>query len=176
MVKLRKENSEGSILSLVGFQTKLTYLEQARIFRMIPVLNHAEFAKFGSVHRNTFIDSPKLLNLFPQLKNYENIFFASQITGVEGYMASAASGIYAGLNAVLKIKNKTMMSLDNRSMIGGLINYMTTENKHFQPMSENFGLLQRIKMRNKAQRREKLAEISVDYIKNWRKSYESAID
>lgn len=77
---------------------------------------------------------------------------------------------------MLKIKNRAMMSLENRSMIGGLINYITTENKHFQPMSENFGLLQRIKMRNKAQRREKLAEIAVDYTKNWRKSYEGAIN
>lgn len=176
VVQLRKENSEGTILSLVGFQTKLTYAEQLRIFRMIPALNRVEFAKLGSVHRNTFIDSPKLLNQFLQLKNYRNIFFAGQITGAEGYMASAASGIYAGINAALRIKNKAMMSLDNRSMIGGLINYIISENAHFQPMSENFGLLKHIKMKNKAQRREKSAEIAVDYVKNWRKLYESAID
>ncbi len=176
VVQLRKENSEGTILSLVGFQTKLTYAEQLRTFRMIPALNRAEFAKLGSVHRNTFIDSPKLLNQFLQLKDYKNIFFAGQITGAEGYMASAATGIYAGINAALKIKNKTMMSLDNRSMIGGIINYIISENEHFQPMSENFGLIKHIKMRNKAQRREKSAEIAVDYIKNWRKLYESAID
>ncbi len=175
VVQLRKENREGSLLSLVGFQTKLTYKEQKRVFSLIPALKNAEFAKLGSLHKNTFIDSPKLLNHFLQLKNRQNIFFAGQITGVEGYMASAATGIFAGMNIALLVKGKNMMNLPKNTMLNGLVEYITTKEGEFQPMSENFGLVEPIKMKNKKLRREKQAEIAIEHMKKWREDYESII-
>ncbi len=173
VVQLRKENKEGSLLGLVGFQTKLTYKEQKRVFSLIPALKNAEFAKLGSLHKNTFIDSPTLLNCFLQLKKKKNLFFAGQITGVEGYMASASSGIYAGLSVNAFLKNKKFECLPKESMLGGLINYITTKEEDFQPMSENFGFINVGKIRNKKQKREKQAEIALDNIKKWREKYES---
>ncbi len=174
VVQLRKENKEGSLLGLVGFQTKLTYPEQKRVFRLIPALKNAEFAKLGSLHRNTFINSPKVLNGFLQMKNRKNIFFAGQITGVEGYMASAASGIYVGMNVALMLNGKDMLSLPKESMLGGLINYVSEKDGEFQPMSENFGFISVGKIRNKKEKRKKQAEIAINNIKQWRERYESS--
>ncbi len=175
VVQLRKENREASLLGLVGFQTKLTYQEQKRVFRLIPALENAEFAKLGSLHRNTFINSPNILNQFLRMKQYNNIIFAGQITGVEGYMASSASGIYAGLSAVALIKGIDMEPLPKDSMIGGLIDYITTKEGDFQPMSENFGFINVEKVRNKKEKRKKQANIAINNIMRWREMYEGTI-
>ena len=173
VVQLRRENREGTLLGIVGFQTKLTYKEQKRVFRLIPALWQAEFAKLGSLHKNTFINSPKVLNSFLQLKEADNIFFAGQITGVEGYMASAASGIYAGMCAALFAEGKKMPIPNKNSMIGGLVDYITTKEGDFQPISENFGFINIGKTKNKRQKREKQSELAISNIKKWREEYES---
>ncbi len=177
VVQLRKENKEGTLLGIVGFQTKLTYKEQKRVLKIIPALKNAEFAKLGSLHKNTFINSPKLLNCLLQLKNKKNIFFAGQITGVEGYMASAASGLYAGMSVAAYLKNKTIKCLPKESMLGGLIHYITQRDGQFQPMSENFGFVNiEKKIKNKQQKREEQAKIAINNIKKWREEYESDTD
>ena len=173
VVQLRKENKEGTLLSLVGFQTKLTYPEQKRIFRLIPALKNAEFAKLGSLHRNTFIDSPRLLNIFLQSKKKPNVFFAGQITGVEGYMASAASGIYVGMNVALKLKKNKMLEPPENTMFGGLIRYITSKEGEFQPISENFGFIEVGKVKNKKKKRELQAKVAIENTKQWREKYES---
>ncbi len=176
VIQLRKENKEGTLLGLVGFQTKLTYPEQKRIFGMIPALKNAEFAKLGSLHRNTFINSPTLLNDFLQMEKYDNIFFAGQITGVEGYMASAASGIYVGMNAALLAKGKQMKALPKNSMLGGLVHHITTKEGEFQPISENFGFIDIGKVRNKKEKRKQQSAVAVENIKQWREKYECSSD
>lgn len=156
VVQLRKENIEGTLLSLVGFQTKLKYQEQKRVFRLIPALREAEFVKLGSIHRNTFIQSQKLLKPTLQLRLNPNILFAGQITGVEGYMASAATGIIAGINTVRILKGLEPVTPPKESMIGGLINYITTAKNELQPMGPNFALLPEleIKVKDKEKRKE----------------------
>ncbi len=142
VVQLRKENSEGTMFNLVGFQTNLKFGEQKRVFSLIPGLNNAEFVRYGVMHRNTFINSPKLLNRDLSLKKNKNIFFAGQLSGVEGYMESASSGIIAGINAVKKLKGEKPLILPNFTMIGALLNYITDESvTNFQPMGANFGIL-----------------------------------
>ena len=141
-VQLRRENSEGTLYNLVGFQTNLKFPEQKRVFSMIPGLENAEFMRYGVMHRNTFINSPKLLNRDLSLKSNDNIFFAGQISGVEGYMESAASGIIAGINAVAKLVGKKPLILPRFSMIGALLQYITDKDvENFQPMGANFGIL-----------------------------------
>jgi methylenetetrahydrofolate--tRNA-(uracil-5-)-methyltransferase len=144
VVQLRRENISGTLFNLVGFQTKLTWPEQQRIFRLIPGLENAGFARYGSIHRNTYINSPSLLNHSLQLKNNENIFFAGQITGVEGYVESAAMGLLAGLNAAYLLEGKEMKPPPEATAMGALLNYITaTENtENFQPMNINFGILE----------------------------------
>jgi methylenetetrahydrofolate--tRNA-(uracil-5-)-methyltransferase len=128
---------------MVGFQTKLTWPEQKRIFRLIPGLENAQFARYGSIHRNTFIHSPSLLIPSLQLKNNENIFFAGQITGVEGYTESAAMGLLAGLNAAFTIEEKILQPPPAKTAIGALLHYIVSaeSTNRFQPMNINFGLL-----------------------------------
>jgi len=141
VVQLRMENNSATMYNIVGFQTKLTYPEQRKVFRMIPGLENAEFFRYGSIHRNTYIRSPELLNEFLQLKNIPNIFFAGQITGVEGYVESAATGIIAGINAARKILNKELTPVPRGSSIGSLISYITGfTGKNFQPININFGI------------------------------------
>ncbi len=142
VVQLRKENKEGTILSLVGFQTKLTYKEQLRIFRLIPALKNAEFAKLGSMHRNTYLQSQHLLTRYLNLKSFPSIFFAGQITGVEGYMASAATGLFVGINVSRLLKKKELLELPKDTMLGSLINYITQPKDYLQPMGPNFGLIE----------------------------------
>ncbi|WP_025209842.1 methylenetetrahydrofolate--tRNA-(uracil(54)-C(5))-methyltransferase (FADH(2)-oxidizing) TrmFO [Hippea sp. KM1] len=173
VVQLRKENKEGTLLSIVGFQTKLTYPEQKRVFRLIPALRNAEFAKLGSLHRNTFIDSPRLLNEFLQLKGAGHIFFAGQITGVEGYMASAVSGIYVGMNIALKMKRGKMMKPPRNTMFGGLIYHITEKEGQFQPISENFGFIDVGNVRPKKKKREVQAKTAIENTRIWREEYES---
>lgn len=171
VVQLRKENIEGSLLSLVGFQTKLKYSEQKRIFRLIPALKDAEFVKLGSIHRNTFIQSQKVLLPTLQLKSNLNILFAGQITGVEGYMPSAATGIIAGINAVKLLKDENPITPPKTTMIGGLINYITTAKNELQPMGANFALLPELdkKIKNKEERKKAKAQRAIqdmeDFIK-----------
>ena len=166
VVQLRKENRDGTLYNLVGFQTNLKFGEQKRVFSMIPALKNAEFVRYGVMHRNSFINSPKLLNKDLSLKKYENIFFAGQLSGVEGYMESAASGIIAAINAVNKSQNKEPLILPKFSMIGALLNYITDETvENFQPMGANFGILPSldIHIRDKKERYAALAKRSLDY-------------
>jgi methylenetetrahydrofolate--tRNA-(uracil-5-)-methyltransferase len=141
VVQLRQENSAATLFNMVGFQTKLTRPEQARIFRTIPGLEKAQFARFGSMHRNTFINSPILLKHTLQLRVYDNIFFAGQITGVEGYVESASMGLIAGLSAHFMASGREMPALPDTTAHGSLIHYITrAEHKTFQPMNVNFGI------------------------------------
>jgi len=142
VVQLRLENERGTALNLVGFQTKLKWKEQERIFRMIPGLENASFLRFGSMHRNTFIHSPTLLEKTLQFKKELRIFFAGQITGVEGYVESTAMGLIAGINAACLVQNKSLMVPPETTAIGGLVHYVTNQqNREFQPMNVNFGIL-----------------------------------
>jgi len=141
VIQLRCENKEASMYNIVGFQTKLKYPEQRRVFRMIPGLENAEFMRFGSIHRNTYINSPKLMRPTLQVKDNDLLFFAGQILGVEGYVESAAMGILSGMNAAKLILNEPLIIPPRETAIGALIKYITdTEVKNFQPMNINFGL------------------------------------
>ena len=142
VVQLRSENKEGTLYNLVGFQTNLKFPEQKRVFSMIPGLNNAEFIRYGVMHRNSFIDSPRILSKNLSLISNQNVFFAGQITGVEGYMESAACGIIAGINAVRFLNNEEPLVLPNVTMIGALLNHITdTTVVNFQPMGANFGIM-----------------------------------
>ncbi len=142
VLQLRKETKSGEMYNLVGFQTNLKFPEQQRVFGLIPALKNAEYHRFGVMHRNTFINSPKLLNADFSLKTSPNVFFAGQITGVEGYMESASSGLLAGVNAYLYAVGKKTAVLPECTMIGALARYISDENvTDFQPMGANFGVL-----------------------------------
>lgn len=141
-VQLRRENAAATLFNLVGFQTNLKFPEQKRVFSMIPGLEHAEFVRYGVMHRNTFINSPKLLGHDLSLKSDENVFFAGQLSGVEGYMESAASGIIAGINAASRLTGKKSLVLPDYTMTGALLSYITNPSvENFQPMGANFGIL-----------------------------------
>lgn len=167
VVQLRQDNEAGTLYNLVGFQTNLKFGEQKRVFSMIPGLENAEFVKYGVMHRNTYINSPVLLNSTFNLKNKTNIFFAGQITGVEGYVESIASGLSAGINAVNVYKNKDAVEFSEETVIGALSKYISTPNKRFQPMNANFGILPPLeqKIRDKHERYKKQAERSLENIK-----------
>ncbi len=155
VLQLRKENADGTLLNLVGFQTNLKFGEQKRVFSMIPALKNAEFVRYGVMHRNTFIDSPRLLNADYSFRNKEGLYFAGQITGVEGYMESASSGILAGLNAARYIKGEEPLILKNTTMMGALAEHASASpSKDFQPMGANFGILPPLpeKIRDKRER------------------------
>jgi methylenetetrahydrofolate--tRNA-(uracil-5-)-methyltransferase len=142
VVQLRQENQEGTLYNLVGFQTKMTYPEQRRVFAIIPGLEKAEFVRLGSLHRNTFINSPEHLLPTLQWRQRSNLFFAGQITGVEGYIESAATGLLAGINAARFISEKPLVVPPPTTALGALLRYITEpERKGFQPMNVNFGLL-----------------------------------
>ena len=172
IVQLRQDNSEGTLYNMVGFQTNLKFGEQKRVFSMIPGLENAEFIKYGVMHRNTFINSPELLDNTYNLKQNPNIYFAGQITGVEGYVESIASGMVAGLNAVIDFKNKNAKTRGNKkifpkeTIIGALADYISTENQNFQPMNANFGILPPLeqKIKDKQERYKKMAERSLSRI------------
>ncbi|MBP1577357.1 MAG: methylenetetrahydrofolate--tRNA-(uracil(54)-C(5))-methyltransferase (FADH(2)-oxidizing) TrmFO [Oscillospiraceae bacterium] len=165
VVQLRAENREGTLYNLVGFQTNLKFGEQKRVFSMIPGLENAVFARYGVMHRNTFIDSPRLLDGYQRLKAEPRIRFAGQITGVEGYIESAASGIWAGISLYRELRGKEPIVLPRESMIGALMRYITDKNvKDFQPMGSNMGILPPLedKIRDKQQRYAALAQRSLD--------------
>lgn len=142
VVQLRQDNLAGSLYNLVGFQTNLKYPEQKRVFRLIPGLEQAEFMRYGQMHRNTFLSAPKLLRPTLQYKDRDDLFFAGQITGVEGYMGNIATGLLAGINAARVFHNQEPISLPGTSMLGALCHYVThADLKDFQPMKANFGIL-----------------------------------
>ena len=141
VVQLRQDDKNGTIYNIVGFQTNLKYGEQKRVFSMIPGLENAEFMKYGVMHRNTFINSTKLLDNTYNLKSNSNVFFAGQITGVEGYVESISSGLVAGLNAVATLNEHGKIVFSDLTMIGALAEYISTPNEKFQPMNANFGIL-----------------------------------
>lgn len=165
-VQLRSENAEGTMYNLVGFQTNLKFTEQKRVFSMIPGLKNAEFVRYGVMHRNSFIDSPRVLSNALSLKEHPNIFFAGQISGVEGYMESAASGIMCGINAVNYLLGKEPLVLPSFTMIGALVGYITDSTvTDFQPMGANFGVLPKLNehIRDKKERYAALSALSMDW-------------
>lgn len=167
IVQLRQDNTSGTLYNMVGFQTNLKFGEQKRVFSLIPGLENAEFVKYGVMHRNTFINSPELLDNTYNLKAKSNIYFAGQITGVEGYVESIASGLVAGLNAVAKFNNTEKITFPNETVIGALSSYISTENTKFQPMNANFGILPPLeeKIKDKIQRYIKMAERALKNLK-----------
>ena len=181
IVQLRQDNSKGNLFNMVGFQTNLKFGEQKRVFRLIPGLENAEFTKYGVMHRNTFINSPELLDETYNLRKNENIFFAGQITGVEGYVESIASGLVAGLNAIKKFEtgenNNEIEKIifPQETMIGALSKYIATPNKNFQPMNANFGILPDLeeKIKDKKEKYGKLADRALEKIENNAKYYKN---
>jgi methylenetetrahydrofolate--tRNA-(uracil-5-)-methyltransferase len=169
VIQLRKETVEATLYNLVGFQTKLTWPEQKRIFRMIPGLEQAEFARLGSMHRNTFINSPALLLPTFQLKSDPRIIFAGQITGVEGYVESAGSGFLAGVNAALLASGESPLLPPSGTALGALVRHITNaEVKHFQPMNVNYGLFPELGGRvKKKERRGALAARALAELDIW---------
>ena len=180
IVQLRKEDLEGKLLNMVGFQTNLKWSEQKRIFRMIPGLEKAEFVRFGVMHRNTFLESPNLLLPTLQFLKRETLLAAGQITGTEGYAAAAAGGLLAGLNAALLAKNKSPITFPNESMIGSLINFISNrneinpnqKNKNFQPMPASFGLIPKLnnRIKDKKLRYKAYQERSLSVLQGFKKA------
>ena len=168
VVQLRQDNREATLYNMVGFQTNLKWPEQKRVFSMIPGLEHAEFVRYGVMHRNTYIQAPKVLDRFYRMKEYEKVFFAGQITGVEGYVESASSGIMAGFNMARMINGEKMLEPSSKTCIGALPLYITNESLgRLQPMNANFGIIdswsERVK--GKAERYRLIAQRSLDYLK-----------
>jgi methylenetetrahydrofolate--tRNA-(uracil-5-)-methyltransferase len=165
VVQLRQDNSAGTLYNLVGFQTHLKWGEQKRIFRMIPGLENAEFVRYGVMHRNTFINSPKVLKPTYQFRGRDDLFFAGQMTGVEGYVESAASGLIAGINAARLAMGQEPVVFPHETAIGSLAHYITTADPdNFQPMNANFGLLPPLpqRIRSKKERNLKIAERALE--------------
>jgi methylenetetrahydrofolate--tRNA-(uracil-5-)-methyltransferase len=170
VLQLRAENQHGSCYNLVGFQTKLTYPEQRKVFRMIPGLEQAEFLRCGSIHRNTFINVPILLKDTLQLKKQSNIFFAGQLVGVEGYVEAAASGGLAGLNAARLLAKEDLLTPPPTTAHGALLQYITTcEPKYFQPINTNFGLFPPLDtpIRDKQKKRQAIQERALSEFQSW---------
>ena len=169
VVQLRQDDTQASLYNLVGFQTNLKFGEQKRVFSMIPGLENAEFIKYGVMHRNSYINSPKLLDETYNLKSNPNIYFAGQITGVEGYVESISSGMVASLNAVSRLKDTEKVIFSEFTMIGSLAKYISTNNEKFQPMNANFGILPELegkKIKDKKERYTKLAERSLNFFED----------
>ena len=166
VVQLRQDNGAASLYNLVGFQTNLKYGEQKRVFSIIPGLENAEFIKYGVMHRNTYINSSYLLDNTYNLKKSPNIYFAGQITGVEGYVESISSGLVAGINAAHQYNNDTKKEFSEYAMIGALAKYISTENDKFQPMNANFGIVPELgeKIKDKKLKYGKLADRALEYL------------
>ncbi|MBP3255244.1 MAG: methylenetetrahydrofolate--tRNA-(uracil(54)-C(5))-methyltransferase (FADH(2)-oxidizing) TrmFO [Clostridia bacterium] len=173
VVQLRQDNEEATIYNIVGFQTNLKFGEQKRVFCMIPGLENAEFIKYGVMHRNTFINSSKLLDNTYNLKKNRNIYFAGQITGVEGYVESISSGMVSALNAIKQYNNEEKIIFPKETMIGSLANYISTENDNFQPMNANFGILPQFeeKIKDKKVKYGRLADKAMKIITNLCQKY-----
>jgi methylenetetrahydrofolate--tRNA-(uracil-5-)-methyltransferase len=171
---LRQDNAAGTLFNLVGFQTHLKWGEQKKVFGLIPGLENAEFVRYGVMHRNTFINSPRKLHPTYQFKGKEELFFAGQMTGVEGYVESAASGLIAGLNAGRLARGQSCLLFPAETALGGMANYITTADPdHFQPMNANFGLFPPLgeRVRSKKLKNEALAERAILAIQNFAITY-----
>ena len=170
VLQLRQENKDASLYNLVGCQTRMTWPEQKRVFRMIPGLENCEFARLGSMHRNTYVNAPNHLNANLSLKVNDKIFLAGQITGVEGYTESSSMGLWAALNVYQALNGKQQLEINPETMIGGLVNYLQTASpQRFQPMNANFGLLKPLqgkKIKNKKEKRKLQAELALSTWKN----------
>jgi methylenetetrahydrofolate--tRNA-(uracil-5-)-methyltransferase len=167
VVQLRQDNAAASLYNIVGFQTHLKFAEQKRVFSLIPGLENAEFLRFGVMHRNTYINSPQLLDCFYRLKSDGRIYFAGQMTGVEGYVESAASGLLAGINCALQAKGEQPVDFTGYTACGALAHYVSNcSTKHFDPMNINFGLLPPLeeKERDKQKRYEKISLRSLEKV------------
>ncbi len=171
VLQLRQDDADDRLYNLVGFQTRLTFSEQKRVFGIIPALKNARYARLGVMHRNTFINSPVFLNRFYEAKDTPNLFFAGQITGVEGYVESAASGLLAGLSLCATIKGIERPDFTNTTAIGALAQYISRQNSNFQPMNVNFGIMSESdkRIRSKKQRYEHIAKRALDEIETIKK-------
>ena len=168
VVQLRQDNAIGNLYNIVGFQTNLTWSEQERVFKMIPGLENAKIHRYGVMHRNTYINAPKHLNKFMQLKEHPNIFFAGQISGVEGYIESSASGILAAINAVRLLKNQELVELPTSTVLGSLVNYIcNASTKDFRPMNSNYGI-----MLNRSKDKLETAQKSLSDLKEWKLTHD----
>ncbi len=169
-LQLRQENRAGTLFSMVGFQTRMKWGDQKRVFRMIPGLENAEFVRYGVIHRNTYIQSPQVLADTLQMKSYPNVFFAGQITGVEGYVESAATGILAGRNAARHLLGQPLLTLPDTTMLGALANYVAHyDGKDFQPMNANWGIVPPLpeRVRDKKEKNTLLAERGLSALDAW---------
>ncbi|WP_305209359.1 methylenetetrahydrofolate--tRNA-(uracil(54)-C(5))-methyltransferase (FADH(2)-oxidizing) TrmFO [Dubosiella newyorkensis] len=167
VVQLRQDNVAGSLYNIVGFQTHLTWPEQRRVFSMIPGLENAKITRYGVMHRNSFLDSPKILKETYQTKKREDLFFAGQMTGVEGYVESAASGLIAGINMARYIQGKECIEFENTCVMGSQAYYIThCDSKNFQPMNANFGILRAKEKYRKKEKKERLAKQALDTIQS----------
>ena len=178
VVQLRRDNAAGSLLNLVGFQTHLRWPEQQRVFRMIPGLEQAEFVRLGVMHRNTFINSPQLLDADYRLRADKRFFFAGQMTGVEGYIESAASGLVAGINAVQACRNEAPVIFPQDTEIGAMAHYIShAEVKHFQPMNANFGLMPplTVRVRKRAERNKLIAERAIASLVKFKEKFDNSL-
>ncbi|MBR1677332.1 MAG: methylenetetrahydrofolate--tRNA-(uracil(54)-C(5))-methyltransferase (FADH(2)-oxidizing) TrmFO [Clostridia bacterium] len=166
-MQLRKEDISGEMYNIVGFQTNLLFPEQKRVFSMFPALKNAEFLRYGVMHRNTYINSPKVLDSDYSLKAHPTVFFAGQITGVEGYVESTASGLLAAINMDRKLRGKESLKLGRNTVIGALANYVATPNSDFQPMNANYGIIEQIEYdrRKKAEKKALMGERSLAEIR-----------
>ncbi|KIL10885.1 MULTISPECIES: FADH(2)-oxidizing methylenetetrahydrofolate--tRNA-(uracil(54)-C(5))-methyltransferase TrmFO [Bacillus] len=173
VVQLRQDDAAGTLYNIVGFQTHLKWGDQKEVFRLIPGLEEAEIVRYGVMHRNTFINSPSLLRPTYQFKNRDDLFFAGQMTGVEGYVESAASGLVAGINAARFVKGEELVTLPEETAIGSMAHYITSTNKKsFQPMNANFGLLKDlgVRIKNKQERYAEYAKRAIETIQTISKS------
>ena len=170
-LQLRREDERGELYNLVGFQTNLKFGEQKRVFSMIPALKNAEFVRYGVMHRNSFIDSPKVLNDDFSVKEKEKTFFAGQITGVEGYVESAATGILVGVYIERRLKGKSEIRISDKTVLGSLVRFITTKNRDFEPMNANFGILPPLDkiVKDKKEKKRLLAERSLKETELFRK-------
>jgi methylenetetrahydrofolate--tRNA-(uracil-5-)-methyltransferase len=175
VVQLRREDKAGQMWNLVGFQTRLRVKEQEKIFKMIPGLENCEFLRWGSIHRNTYLNFPAALTEYGSLKDRNNVIFAGQMTGVEGYTESAASGIIAAINLDRVLRNKAPAIPPGTTVLGGLYRYLnTSDSSRFQPMNSNWGLVDplEVRIRNKKQKRELLAKRAIEDFISWMASEE----
>lgn len=175
VVQLRQDNGSATLYNIVGFQTHLKFPEQKRVFSMIPGLEHAEFVRYGVMHRNSYINSPELLLPTLQLRKQPNLLFAGQLTGVEGYLESAAMGLLAGVNAARLLQGEDGLTFSKRTAMGGLSQYISSgPNDHFQPMNINFGLMEPLGIKKRMKKKEKnalLAQRALDEIEQMKGDY-----
>lgn len=167
VLQLRRDDASDTLYNLVGFQTRLKFPEQKRVFSMIPGLEHAEFARYGVMHRNTFFNGPQILDGFFQAKDREGLYLAGQITGVEGYVESAASGLMAGLHLARKLKGSAEYAFSTETALGALSRYVSTPNRDYQPMHITFGLIDPldVRVRGKDERNLEIAQRALQHIK-----------